>query len=322
MKRIALLLACCTMAVAAGCSGSSGEPVGEAPAAGLSGAASGDGNGGPGDSTDDPGAAPVAAEDDLSGTPAPPPEDPAAPPPANGGTLRIMSYNIKVGLESSLASIATAITTEQPDIVGLQEVDELTNRSGKVRQTEELSTLTNLGNRHFGANFAFDGGHYGLAVLSRFPIANPRVIRMDTHTQRGNGYEPRIALAVDVTAYGKAITFVTMHASLHEEERAGNAQRVLAALGPQRLPTVITGDMNEKRDNAIGKAFTVAGFVDAHYEKTTNPLAGWTAPASFPTRRIDFVYKDKPFGPTKFSWVPGTKASDHRPVMVTFDTPK
>jgi|GEM_PF-589458 len=316
--RTGALLLLATMLGAFGCSGATDTAVDDPAGAPGGETSTGGGTTTPGT----PGIPATPGEEDPSGTPAPPPDDDGGEPSVSGGTLRVMSYNIKVGLESSLAAVAQAVTTEKPDIVGLQEVDELTNRSGKVRQTEELSKLAKLPHRYFGANFAFDGGQYGLAILSRFPLTNTRVIRMDAHTQRGNGYEPRIAVAADVTAYGKEITFVTMHASLHGEERGGNAQRVLAALGTARRPTVIVGDMNETRDNAIGKAFTGAGFVDAHYEKTTNPLAGWTTPASFPTRRIDFVYKDKGFGPTKFSWVPGTKASDHRPVMVTFETPK
>lgn len=308
---------------AVGCSGASGDGVADETPAPATEPGGGDGRDAPGASPGAPITTPPSGGEDLAGTPAPPPtdEEAAAPPSANGGTLRIMSYNIKVGAESSLASVAQAIATEKPDIVGLQEVDDLTNRSGKVRQTEELAKLAGFTHRYYGANFAFDGGTYGLAILSRFPLVAPHVIRMDAHTQRANGYEPRIAVAADITAYGKPITFVTMHASLHGEERAGNAQKVLASLGPARKPTIIVGDMNETRDNAIGKAFTAAGFVDAHYQKTTNPLAGWTAPSSFPTRRIDFVYKDAAFGASLYSWVPGTKASDHRPVMVTFKTP-
>jgi endonuclease/exonuclease/phosphatase family metal-dependent hydrolase len=319
MTRFALLAMVAALG-AGGCSGASTDGAAddgtEAPAGGATS------GGGDATAATPPAATPSPADDDLSGTPAPQPtDDETNAPSENGGTLRIMSYNIKVGSESSLAAVAQAIATEKPDIVGLQEVDDLTNRSGKVHQTDELAKLAGFSHRYFGANFAFDGGTYGLAILSRFPLVNPRVIRMDAHTTRANGYEPRIAVTAEITAYGKAISFVTMHASLHAEERAGNAQKVLAALGPARKPTVIVGDMNETPDNAIGNAFKGSGFVDAHYQKTTNPLAGWTAPATFPTRRIDFVYKDSGFGPTLFSWVPGTKSSDHRPVMVTFRTP-
>lgn len=315
MIRIGVLLMVASLG-AVGCSGGASSEISDETPAPPAADPAGTGEG----------AAPTTPPlpgDDPAGTPAPlPTDEETADPPANGGTLRIMSYNIKVGSESSLASVAKAIATEKPDIVGMQEVDDLTNRSGKVHQTEELAKLAGFQHRYFGANFPFDGGTYGLAILSRFPLVNARVIRMDAHTERANGYEPRIAVAAEVTAFGKAITFVTMHASLHAEERGGNAQRVVAALGPARKPTIIVGDMNETRDNPISQAFIAAGFADAHYQKTSNPLAGWTTPSSFPTRRIDFVYKDAAFGPTAYSWVPGTKASDHRPVMVTFATPK
>lgn len=240
----------------------------------------------------------------------------------SGGTLRVMTYNIKVASESNLATIGQVIRTENPDLVGLEEVDEVATRSGSTHQTAVLSAATGLPHRYFGVNFPFDGGFYGLAILSRFPLANPRVIRLDARTTRGDGYEPRIAVAADVVAYGKAITFVAMHASLHAEERPGNAQAVLAALGSARRPTIVVGDMNETPGNAIATAFGGAGFVDAHAQKTGNPLEGLTSPASFPIKRIDFVYKDAAFGATRYSWVPSTTASDHRPVMVTFDTPK
>ncbi len=239
-----------------------------------------------------------------------------------GGTLRVMTYNIKVASESNLATIAQVIRTETPDLVGLEEVDELANRSGSSHQTDVLSAAAGLPHRYFGANFPFDGGFYGLAILSRFPLVAPRVIRLDARTTRGDGYEPRIAVAAEVVAYGKTITFVAMHASLHAEERPGNAQAVLTALGSARRPAIVVGDMNETPGSAIGAAFTAAGLVDAHAQKTSNPLEGLTSPASFPIKRIDFVYKDAAFGPTRYTWVPSTTASDHRPVMVTFDTPK
>lgn len=252
-------------------------------------------------------------------TPDPPPPSAETPDASTVGTLRVMSYNIKVGLESDLPTIAGVIAHEEPDLVGLQEVDELTNRSGKVQQTKELVKLTKLPYGEFGASFAFDGGHYGLAILSKTPLTNPRVIRLDDHTERGNGYEPRIAFAADTVAKGRAFTFVTVHASLHAEERPGNAA-VLKTKICDAGPAIIVGDMNETPSEAIGKVLTAAGYVDAHAEKTSNPFEGLTAPAIFPIKRIDFVYKHASFGKTKFSWVPSTMASDHRPVMVTFDT--
>ena len=115
-----------------------------------------------------------------------------------------------------------------------------------------------------------------------------------------------------ITAKGQTITFVTVHASLHEEERPGNAKAILTALGARASRAIIVGDFNEKPSQDIGDALTGAGFVDGFHEK--HALFGYTEPANFPTRRIDFIYRARAFGKTEHAWVPDTQASDHRPV--------
>ena len=54
-------------------------------------------------------------------------------------------------------------------MVALQEVDNKTNRTGKIDQAAELSRLTKMF-YIFGSNIEFQGGHYGNAILSRFPV--------------------------------------------------------------------------------------------------------------------------------------------------------
>jgi len=240
----------------------------------------------------------------------------------SGSSLRVMTYNIKYGSESGLdlGKLAAVVKESSPDIVGLQEVDEATRRSGNKHETDELATLTGMAYRYFGANFDYDGGKYGLAILSKYPLANTRTIRLDARTKRENGYEPRIAVAADVNAKGRTITFVTVHASLHEEERDDNARAIVAALGASASRSIVCGDFNETPGKAIGDALTGAGMVDAFDEKHRFQL-GFTVPASFPIRRIDFIYRGKSFGKTAHAWVPSTKASDHRPVAAVIPLP-
>ena len=238
----------------------------------------------------------------------------SAPP----SRLRVMSYNIKYGAESDLdlSKLADVIRTSNPDVIGLQEVDEGTRRSGGKKETDELSALTGMPHRFFGSNFDFDGGQYGLAILSKYPIINPRVVRLDDRTTRTNGYEPRIAVAAEIDLGSERITFVTVHASLHEAERGDNGDRIVSALsaagaaGARR--SIVCGDFNETPGKAIGDRLATAGLVDAYHEK--HPLFGFTQPASFPLKRIDFIWRGSAFGATAHAWVPDSKASDHRPV--------
>ena len=55
----------------------------------------------------------------------------------------------------------------KPDLVALQEVDQRVRRSGSVDQAAELGKLTGM-HHAFGSFFKYDGGNYGMAVLSRW----------------------------------------------------------------------------------------------------------------------------------------------------------
>ena len=61
-------------------------------------------------------------------------------------TLRVMSYNIHIGEnaanEDQLKNIADFIKSSKADIVGLQEVDSVCKRSGKVDQMKFLAENT------------------------------------------------------------------------------------------------------------------------------------------------------------------------------------
>lgn len=59
--------------------------------------------------------------------------------------LKVMTYNIAAGANNfkvDLKKTAEAIKAIDADIIGIQEVDRLTNRSGKVDQAQVLANLT------------------------------------------------------------------------------------------------------------------------------------------------------------------------------------
>src|SRR4051794_910403 len=81
---------------------------------------------------------------------------------------RVLTYNIHHGEGTDgrldLGRIAGVIKSCQADVVGLQEVDQATERSGGVDQAATLSELTGL-HATFGKAIDYRGGAYGLAVL-------------------------------------------------------------------------------------------------------------------------------------------------------------
>lgn len=61
------------------------------------------------------------------------------------------------------------IRESNADIIALQEVDKRVRRSESVDQPQQLAELLGM-HVAFGGNIELEGGHYGNAVLSRFPI--------------------------------------------------------------------------------------------------------------------------------------------------------
>jgi hypothetical protein len=117
-----------------------------------------------------------------------------APPTraARGRTLRVMSYNVHVGIgmdkKIDLGRVAEVIRRERPDLVGLQEVDRGVERTGRVDQVAELARLTGM-RYAFAPNLSYQGGWYGVAILSRLPqlsVEHARVRHRREAERRGD----------------------------------------------------------------------------------------------------------------------------------------
>src|SRR4030095_1437701 len=87
--------------------------------------------------------------------------------------IRVMTYNIHVGVgmdkKLDLQRIADVINRERPDLVGLQEVDRGVERTQRKDEIVELAAMTKM-EYAFAPNLNYQGGHYGVAILSRFKI--------------------------------------------------------------------------------------------------------------------------------------------------------
>ena len=104
--------------------------------------------------------------------------------PPKGQSLRVMTYNIYGARATSpanaadLDAIAEVIRRQNPDFVTLNEVDVFTNRTGKdVHQARDLAEKLGM-EWHFSKAIDRDGGEYGDAVLSKYPILEKRSYRL------------------------------------------------------------------------------------------------------------------------------------------------
>lgn len=240
-------------------------------------------------------------------------EDPALVP-----TLRVLTYNIHHGEGVDgvfdLDRIAGVIRESRADLVALQEVDVRASRTGGVDQLDTLARLTGM-HGAFTPFMDFQGGQYGLAVLSRYPLdqTEPLVLPPGKH-------EPRSALAATVVVpeFGTA-KFVCLHFDWLDDDadRFMQAQALVRALdGEPRV--ILAGDFNDQPGSRTME-YLSGSFMDV--AKSTD--AACTFPSGTPDREIDFVMfrpKDALLGTAQV--LGETTASDHRPVLATLRFPR
>ena len=229
-----------------------------------------------------------------------------------------MSYNIHVGIgtdkQLDLRRIAAVINRERPDLVGLQEVDRGVERTGRADQIAELARLTRM-EYAFAHNLDYQGGQYGVAVLSRFPI-----LTID-HRRYASRHEAerRGFMRVEIEAGGRRISFVTTHLDYRDSAgRLAETEQLLRALEPVAHPLIVTGDFN---DEPAGSSYQLllTRFSDAWMASGAGD-AGLTFPADRPIKRIDYILLAARDGwRARRAWIVPTLASDHLPLIADIE---
>ena len=131
-------------------------------------------------------------------------------------SFNICSAHFREGhyTEANLNSIADHILACGADVVCLQEVDKGASRSDRMDMTAYLAEKTSLSYSHFIKIRDFQGGEYGTAILSRYPITECRTIN----------YAVRIATQGTSCGYavldveGTPVTVFNTHLSIENEE--------------------------------------------------------------------------------------------------------
>jgi endonuclease/exonuclease/phosphatase family metal-dependent hydrolase len=232
-------------------------------------------------------------------------------PSGERNSLKILSYNIKHGRgmdgRVDLKRTAEVIRSFSPDLVTLQEVDKNCTRSGSIDLTQELAGILKMEGR-FGKFMDFQGGEYGMAALSKFPITSHQVHVLP------RGAEPRCALEVRVNPgkdWGEIRLFGIHHDWTRETLRTNQCRGLLQAVGEKSKPVVLAGDFNAGRSSGSVGLLLDAGFHILANSKTN------TFPSKNPNVEIDFIMsRNLSFSRFKHQVIEEKLASDHRPVLV------
>lgn len=237
----------------------------------------------------------------------------AGPAHAGAQTVRIMTFNIHHGEgmdgQLDLARIAKVITDARADIVGLQEVDRGVERTGRRDILKELADLTGL-SYAFGKNIDLQGGDYGNALLTRFPI----VSEGNRLLEPVGGGEQRGVLQTVLDVHGRQVLVLTAHF----DHRRDSAQRPRSAEQMREMvtqwgagPVVLLGDFNDVPESP---AYETLSAVARDAWTVVGADEGYTIPVETPRRRIDWILL-RGLTPIE-AQVIRTDASDHLPVLV------
>lgn len=225
-------------------------------------------------------------------------------------TLKLMSYNIKNanGMDNvcNFQRIANVINNASPDVVAIQEVDSMTNRSGQKYVLGEIAERTQM-HGYFAPAIDYDGGKYGIGLLTKqVPL------RLQTLPLPGRE-EARTLILAEFTDY----IYCCTHMSLTEEDRMKSLELVKAFTSSSTKPLFLAGDMNAEPESGFIKE------LQKDFQILSNPKQH-TFPAPDPKETIDYIatlkQNAKGFAVISAKVINEPMASDHRPILVELRT--
>ncbi len=238
--------------------------------------------------------------------------------------LRVMTYNIHhgEGVDGTIdiRRIARLIKDSGADVVALQEVDRGVERTNKIDIIVMLSDLTGM-TYAFGKNIDYQGGDYGNAFLTRYPIIEER----NHHYTMFREGEQRGLLQLMLEVKGQEIVVMNTHLDYRADdaERLTSVAELLAASERYAPRSIIAcGDFND-----VPPSPTIARMKERFIDcwDVAGSEDGWTYPTTQPSKRIDYIFVSKPttgggqaLRPVR-AWVIHSNASDHLPLVVDFE---
>lgn len=196
----------------------------------------------------------------------------------------------------------------------IQELDQKTVRSKGLDILQELARRTGMIGT-FGKAIDFEGGAYGIGILSKERPQSVQTLPLP-------GQEEQRALLI--AEFEKCYICCT-HWSLREPDRLSSAKIVTEKLKNLDKTVFLAGDFNAKPETPPAREM-LKNWVCLSTEDNT-----W--PSDAPRVRIDYIFAIDPTNNTvknsaeliprlkESKVIDEKKASDHRPLQITFDLP-
>jgi endonuclease/exonuclease/phosphatase family metal-dependent hydrolase len=164
----------------------------------------------------------------------------------------------------------------------------------------------------------FDGGAYGMALLSRWEIMYSRNVRLPDGCVACSCnpfpyVEGRTSMVAAIRSEqtGRKIVFAGVHFYQNDEERLAQAKALAAELDSESGPVILAGDFNSERGSPVMEEFR------SRWRILDKQSAPQTIPAFAPDREIDFILvrEDSNVEVVSHFVLGESVASDHRPIV-------
>lgn len=247
----------------------------------------------------------------------------------NKPTIKVATYNIgknEAGKDvKDFTALNGAIKKIDADVIIVPEVDNKTERSGKIDQLKIIGEANNL-YYAFGKAIDFDGGEYGVGILSKHKIVHSQAI----HLPSGKAEQRVLLLSqVVVPGFDSPILIMATHLDWQKnpEVRLMQVRHILdVSIGDApsdfgdiaSAVKILAGDFNSTSEEQPIKE--IQYFWNLVREKKAD-YRSW--PAINPAIDIDHIFTfkgqewqigkfDIPHDSERFKW---SKASDHLPII-------
>jgi endonuclease/exonuclease/phosphatase family metal-dependent hydrolase len=212
--------------------------------------------------------------------------------------LRVVTLNIHKGLSTFnrrmvIHELREGLRLLKPDIVFLQEVAGVNQR-----HAQRFAAWPGKGQHEFlagdelqhvyGRNRVHQYGHYGNAMLSRFPIVSHENMDVSDHRYERRGM---LHTVVKVPGWRRNLHCVCVHLSLHERGRKRQLDTLeerLQGLVERNAPLIIAGDFNDWRQRASSILEKSLGM--AEVSVAAGGRHSRTFPSVLPLFHLDRIY--------------------------------
>ena len=257
------------------------------------------------------------------------PVDPPAAAAAAMATIRVMHWNLHHGNDPNNKWAFTrqleVIASAKPDIISLNEVEKFNASYGNIDQAAKIAEhlTATTGQTWYQYMVVASGAAKGIgnAVISRFPLTSKNVCQLSGS---------RNAVRASMTVNGLTINLWSTHLAVESGSyRVAEVNALQACMSGFAQQRVVAGDFNAGTSTAEIKDMTADHLDGWANAKSLGVTANYAGNCDGCTRnsRIDYMFISK--GATALVLkkaeiidtrnASGVMASDHKPMIVTFE---